>query len=136
MKPTLKVGDRAEFVKLVTHDMTVEFEGRPLHEFCATYWLSHLAEYVSRMVLEPHLEDHEDGVGTGLYIRHYSPAGVGQAIRLVATCTELKGNYLKCDVDAHVGDRRISEAVVHQVVIPKSELEALERKLVLEKSSH
>jgi fluoroacetyl-CoA thioesterase len=125
MKKTLTIGMRATFSKLVTPDMTVEFEGRPLHEFCSTYWLSHLAELVSRIILEPCLADDEDGFGTGLSIRHYSPAAVGQTINLTAVCSDVRGNYSKCSVEARVGQRLVSTAEVHQVIVHKSQIEKM-----------
>ncbi len=135
MKSSFKVGATAEFSKVVTHDMTVEFEGRALHELCSTYWLSHLAELVSRMVVEPYLEEEEDSVGTGLSIRHHSSAGVGHRIDLKAVCTEYRKNYVKTEVETREGDRLISTSVVHQVLVPKSYLEKLEAELLAEQKS-
>ena len=132
MKKELYPGARASYSKLVTPDMTVEFEGRPLHEFCSTYWLSHLAELVSRIILEPCLNENEDGFGTGLSIRHYSPAAVGQTINLTAVCSEVRGSYSKCTVEARVGQRLISTAVVHQVVVQKSRIDQMHAELAAE----
>lgn len=135
MKSSFQVGLTAEYSKMVTHDMTVEFEGRSLHELCSTYWLSHLAELVSYYLIKPYLEDHENSVGTGLSIRHHASAGVGHKIDLKAVCTEYRGNYVKTEVETREGDRLISTAVVHQVVVSKSYLEQLEADLLAEQKS-
>ena len=135
MKSSFQVGLTQEYSKVVTHDMTVEFEGRSLHELCSTYWLSHLAELVSYYLVKPYLEDQESSVGTGLSIRHFSSAGVGHQINLKAVCTEYHGNYVKTEVETREGERLVSTAVVHQVVVPKTYLEELEAGILAEQLS-
>lgn len=128
MKPTLTVGSRAEFRFVVESRMTVYFEGRPLHPFYSTYWLTYHSEYVSRLVLEPHLDYGEDGIGTGVFVRHHNPAGIGQELLFTAECTKLHGNYLFCEVKAFHGERMIGEGEVHQVVLSSDKLRELHRR--------
>jgi predicted thioesterase len=129
LKQTLSIGYRAEFTFEVRSEMTVVFEGRALHPFYSTYWMAYHAEYVSRLVLEPHLElDKENGVGTGLTIKHHAPVGVGTVVTFTAECTELRGSYLACKFEARTADGMlIGSGDVHQVVVPNARLDELKR---------
>ncbi len=106
----------------VTPQMTVEFDGRPLHPFYPTYWACHHAEQASRRILEPYLEAHEDGIGSGLFIHHHAPALVGQTVTVVATATRVRGNHVICHFEMTERGRRIAHGDVHQVVIPKQRI--------------
>jgi predicted thioesterase len=114
----LRVGLQETLYVQVTQEMVVEFGGKPLHPFYPTYWACHHAEYVCRLLLEPFLEDDEDGLGSGLFIHHHSPALVGQHLKLVATVTRVREHHLACRFEITEANRRIAHGNVHQVVVP------------------
>lgn len=122
MKPGLRAGLEEVLYVQVTPEMVVEFGGKPLHPFYPTYWACHHAEYVSRRLLEPFLENHEDGVGSGLFIHHHAPALVGQHLRIVAIVTRVRAHHLACRFEITEQGRRIAHGNVHQVVVPKDKL--------------
>jgi predicted thioesterase len=122
LKKGLRPGLEEVLYVQVTKEMVVEFGGKPLHPFYPTYWACHHAEYVCRLLLEPFLEDDEDGLGSGLFIHHHAPALVGQHLKLVATVTRVREHHLACRFEITEGSRRIAHGNVHQVVVPKSKI--------------
>jgi predicted thioesterase len=128
MKSGLQPGIEIVREFTVTPDMTVEFAGRPLHPFYPTYWACHHAEYVCRLVLEPFLEEQEEGIGSGLFIHHHAPALVGQRIKITATATRVRSNHLACHFEITETNRRIAHGDVHQVVLPKARVYEMREK--------
>ena len=125
MKPGFEVGVQQVFEVVVTQEMTVEFSGKALHPFYPTYWACHHAEYVCRLLLEPFLEEEEEGIGSGLMIHHHEPALVGQTVRFTATATRVRGHHLACHFEATERHRRIAHGEVHQVILPKVKVKTL-----------
>jgi fluoroacetyl-CoA thioesterase len=129
VKEGLKPGVTVEWEVTVSPEMTVEFGGRPLHSFYPTYWACHHAEYVCRLVLEPYLEAHEDGIGSGLFIHHHAPALIGQRIKIIATATRVRANHLACHFEITERTRRIAHGDIHQVLIPKVRIQEMRETL-------
>jgi fluoroacetyl-CoA thioesterase len=125
VKAGLKRGRAAELTVLVTPQMVVEFDGRPLHPFYPTYWACHHAEQACRRVIEPFLEEDEDGIGSGLFIHHHAPAAVGQTVHVIATASRIRGNHIICHFEMTESGRRIAHGDVHQVILPKARLQAM-----------
>jgi fluoroacetyl-CoA thioesterase len=125
MKPSLKVGNAAEVTITVTQDMCPAFDGVVVHRVYSTWSMAHHMELAARKVLAPHLEDHEEGIGSHLSIDHVAPAPLGRTIRVVATAVELAPTSLVCDVIAYDGPRVIGRGRQVQRILPKSKLIAL-----------
>jgi fluoroacetyl-CoA thioesterase len=131
----LKKGLTQRFDVTVTEEMVVNFAGHALHPFYPTYWACHHAEYTCRLLLEPFLEEQEDGIGSGLFIHHHSPTLVGQTIRIQARVTYVRGNHLVCFFEMTEGQRRVAHGHVHQVVLPKARLEQMRMDLEREQAA-
>lgn len=125
MKPTLKVGNSAEVTVTVTQEMCPAFDGVIVHHVYSTWSMAHHMELAARMVLAPHLEDHEEGIGSHLSIDHVSPAPLGHRVRIIATAVELHGTTLACQVIAYDGERIIGRGRQVQRILPKATLAAL-----------
>ena len=125
MKPALKVGNAAEVTITVTQDMCPAFDGVVVHRVYSTWSMAHHMELAARMVLAPHLEEHEEGIGSHLSIDHVSPAPLGHRVRVVATATELGPTTLTCDVIAYDGARIVGKGKQVQRILPKAKLAAL-----------
>jgi predicted thioesterase len=129
VKSSLQVGNTAEIQITVTEDMCPAFDGLVVHRVYSTWSMAHHIELAARKVLAPHLENHEEGIGSHLSIDHLAPAPVGAAVRVVATAIELGPTTLVCDVVAyHI--RPDAEKVVGrgrqvQRILPKQKLVAL-----------
>ncbi len=125
MKPSLKVGDTAEVTAEVTEAMCPAFEGVVVHHVYSTWSMAYHMELAARMVLAPHLEEHEEGIGSHLSIDHLAPTPVGRTVRVVAEATEIDDTTLVCDVTAYDGGRLVGRGRQVQRVLPKKKLRAL-----------
>lgn len=125
MKPSLHIGNTAEVTITVTDDMCPAFDGVVVHRVYSTWSMAHHMELAARMVLAPHLEEHEEGIGSHLSIDHVSPAPLGHTVRVKATAVELGPTTLVCDLIAYDGERVIGKGRQVQRILPKSKLHAL-----------
>jgi predicted thioesterase len=125
MRPSLKVGNMAEVTITVTEAMCPAFDGVVVHRVYSTWSMAHHMELAARLVLAPHLEDHEEGIGSHLSIDHVSPAPLGHRVRVIATATELHGSTLVCEVIAYDGERVVGRGKQVQRILPKATLHAL-----------
>jgi fluoroacetyl-CoA thioesterase len=125
MKPSLQVGNTAEIAVAVTESMSPAFDGVVVHHVYSTWSMAHHMELAARMVLAPHLEAHEEGIGSHLSIDHVSPAPLGHTVRVVATATELHPTTLVCRVIAYDGERIVGRGKQVQRILPKATLHAL-----------
>ncbi len=125
MKPDLKPGVHAEVSAVVTEEMCPAFDGVIIHRVYSTWSLAHHMELAARKVLAPHLEPHEEGIGSHLSIDHLAPTPVGKTVRVVATCTELSSSKVVCDVVAYEGERVVGRGKQVQRVFPKEVIQSL-----------
>ena len=125
MKTSLKIGNAAEVSITVTEDMCPAFDGVIVHRVYSTWSMGHHFELASRKVLAPHLEDHEEGIGSHLSIDHLAPSPLGQTVRIVATAVELGPTTLVCDCLAYDGERIIGKGRQIQRILPKTKLKSL-----------
>ena len=62
MKDTLRLGNTAEVRITVTEDMCPAFDEVVVHRVYSTWSMAHHMELAARMVLAPHLHEHEEGI--------------------------------------------------------------------------
>jgi predicted thioesterase len=125
MRPSLRVGNSAEVTALVTEDMCPAFDGVIVHRVYSTWSMGHHMELAARKVLEPHLEPHEEGIGSHLSIDHLAPTPVGRRVRVVARAVEVDPTTLVCECTAYDGDRLIGRGRQVQRVLPRAKLQTL-----------
>jgi len=125
MKPTLQVGNSAEVTITVTPEMCPAFDGVVVHRVYSTWSMAHHMELAARKVLAPHLEEHEEGIGSHLSIDHVAPAPLGHRVRVIATAVELHGSTLVCEVIAYDGPRVVGRGRQVQRILPRTTLQAL-----------
>ena len=82
-------------------------------------------ELAARMVLAPHLEELEEGIGSHLSIDHVAPAPLGHTVRVTARAIELGPTTLVCECIAYDGDRIVGKGKQVQRILPKSKLKSL-----------
>src|SRR5690606_6226812 len=114
---------------LVTPTMTVDFEqgdGRlgALHPVYATYWLAKHMELVSRKIILPYLEEHEEGIGFRVEVDHLASALPGMLVNVTGTFERLAGNrvHVDCTAVSELGDL-IGRGATVQVILSKARLE-------------
>lgn len=115
-------GSSAEVQFVVSEEMQARFGGRTIHQVLSTWALIHHMEWAARELLEPALEETEEGVGAGVDMHHLSPALVGDAVRVRATAQSSARGKLVCAVEAFVGSRLIAKGTVYQAIWARAEL--------------
>ena len=131
MKSALQVGNTAEVVVTVTEDMCPAFDDVVVHRVYSTWSLAHHMELAARKVLSPHLEPHEEGIGSKLSIDHLAPTPLGHQVRVVARAVELDATTLVCDLEAfhlrpaHADERLVARGTQVQRILPRSKLLSL-----------
>lgn len=129
MKSSLQIGNSAEVIITVTEAMCPAFDEVIVHHVYSTWSMAHHMELAARKVLVPHLEDHEEGIGSHLSIDHLAPTPVGDTVRVVAEVIEIGPTTLVCDVFAyHVKpkvDHLVGKGRQVQRILPKTKLQSL-----------
>ncbi|MCH8314885.1 MAG: thioesterase [Planctomycetes bacterium] len=125
MKPSLKVGNTAEVTALVTEDMCPAFDGVVVHRVYSTWSMAHHMELAARKVLAPHLDEHEEGIGSHISIDHLAPTPVGRTVRVVAEAVEIDDSTVVCEICVYDGDRLVGRGRQIQRVLPKKKLQSL-----------
>ena len=122
----IPVGGTATLDVVVTPAMTVDFdELGPVHPVYATYTMAKHFEEAGRKLLLRHLEPGEAGIGRSVAVEHLGPSSVGDTVRVIARCVEVRGNRLTCEcVATDAGGRDLGRGSTVQVVLPEAALEA------------
>lgn len=119
MKPGMEVGREETIEILVTKDMFAAFEGEIVHPVYSTVAMTYHMEWVSRKIILPFLESHEEGMGASVQINHLAPAPLGSTVTLTATLVEHYGNVVLTKVKAVNQMGIIGKGEVKQVILPK-----------------
>lgn len=127
MKPSLLVGNKAEFIFQVSEGMCPAFDGVVVHRVCSTWTLVQFMEVAGRKVLVPHLDPHEEGVGSHVSCDHLGPAPVGSEVRVVATATQVGDRELICRTEAFCETRKIASGKTVQRIFPRDVLKRILR---------
>ena len=119
MKPGMEVGMAETLKIIVTKDMFAAFEGEVIHPVYSTVAMTYHMEWVSRKIILPFLENHEEGMGASVQVKHISPSLYGSEVTLTATITELHANEVLTTIDVYNNFRLIGKGKVKQVILPK-----------------
>ena len=125
MKNDFKIGDIKTFSHVVTDEDTAKFDSGEVHAVYSTFALARDAEWSGRLFVLEMKEEGEEGIGTGITIKHSSPALMGQEVIFTATLTAVNGNEVVTDFVARVNDRVIAEGTQWQKIVKKEKLEKL-----------
>ena len=110
---------------MVTEDMCPAFDGIVVHKVYSTWSMAYHMELAARKVLAPHLDDHEEGIGSHLSIEHLSPTPLGHTVRVVAKAVEVDARTVICELHAYDGERLVGRGKQTQRILPKKKLESL-----------
>ena len=119
MKPGMEVGMAETLKIIVTKDMFAAFEGEVIHPVYSTVAMTYHMEWVSRKIILPFLESHEEGMGASVQVKHIAPSLCGSEVTLTATITELHANEVLTAIVVYNNDRLIGKGKVKQVILPK-----------------
>lgn len=102
--------------------MTARIGEREIHPALGTVPLVREMEEICREMLEPHLEDGEEGVGYALSVEHRSPAPVGAEVTLTAEAAAVDTRRLLCEVTVRDrSGRLVATGSFEQRVVPADE---------------
>lgn len=121
MRPGPARGETATLDIVVTSDMTARVAGREIHPVYGTGALVEHVEQVCRTILEPHLEEGEEGVGYQLDVTHRAPVPVGGTVTLTATVAKVGPQELTCEVLARSGSALVARGSFTQRVVDLAE---------------
>lgn len=128
MKDGLHPGYKASLTIEVTEDMAACFGGQMVHPVLSTVSMVYFMEWAGRKVILPFLEEHEEGVGASINVKHRAPAPIGKKVTFTAIAKEISPNKVVCDVIAEHDKAIVGEAEFTQVILPKERMrENIER---------
>lgn len=105
---------------VVDESMLAGFGGTVVHPVLGTATLVHYLEWAGRRVIEPHLDDDEEGVGHAISVVHRAPAPAGTTVTAAATLTRHDGNRVVCRVEARAADGTLlADGDFTQVILPR-----------------
>ncbi|WP_210363943.1 thioesterase [Bacillus sp. REN3] len=118
----LKTGQIASVELTVTPEMFASFEGKLIHPVYSTVSMVYHMEWASRKIILPYLEDHEEGMGGAVAVKHIAPCPEGAKVTITATVTAVQENNVITNVKAESGGRLVGAGEVRQVILPKSKI--------------
>ncbi len=131
MKPGLTIGQTATLEVTVTTEMLANFGGENVHHLYATSALVLHMEWVCRKMIEPYIEEHEEGIGYRVKVSHLMPTIPHMTVKLKATIADIKDRKVTCDVEAFNLRGKIARGCVVQAIVEKSWLNHKIKELTL-----
>ena len=122
MKNPFGIGDVKRHLFEVRPEDIAQFESGLVHSVCSTFKLGKEMEWSSRLFVLEMVEEHEEGVGTSLEIKHLAPAFVGEQVEVTATFESLTKNELFCRIEVSVGNRKIAMGRTGQKILTKEKI--------------
>lgn len=125
MREGLIAGKTASINVIVTPEMFARFEGQLIHPVYSTVSMVYHMEWASRQIILPFLEEHEEGMGGAVTVKHMAPCLEGAEIIFKATVTDVQTNSIVTNVEAQSQGRLVGVGEVKQVILPKSRIKEL-----------
>ena len=125
MNNPFSTGDKKTFTYIVKESDIAGFESGIVHKVYSTFALTRDAEWSGRLFVLEMKEDDEEGIGSGINIKHISPALVGQEVLFEALFVNLNKNEVITDFKAFVGTRLIAKGRQWQKIVKRERLDAL-----------
>ena len=125
MKQPFKIGDTKTFIHVVSEADTARFESGEVHSVYSTFALAREAEWSGRLFVLDMKEEGEEGIGTGITVKHSSPALIGSEVEFTAVLLEVNRNEVVTDYTAKVGKRLIAEGRQWQKILKREKLHSL-----------
>jgi len=125
MRNLFSIGDIKTYTHRVTEADTARFESGEVHAVYSTFALARDAEWSGRLFVLEMKEAHEEGIGTGIHIKHLSPALIGQEVVFTAVLEAVDRNEVVTKFTASVGERVVAEGTQWQKIVVKEKLDKL-----------
>ena len=108
----------------VTARMAAKVGGKQIHPVYGTSSLVEHVELLCRKLLEPHLEDGEDGVGYRIDLTHREPVPIGAHLTMTATVADVSPQRLVCEIVVRHEGRQVVRGTFEQRVVDLEEFRA------------
>jgi predicted thioesterase len=125
MNNPFSIGDIKTFSHVVVAEDSATFESGEVHAVYSTFALTRDAEWSGRLFVLEMKEEGEEGIGSGITVKHLSPALPGHEVTFTATLTAVNGNEVVTDYVAKVNDRLVAEGTQWQKIVNKEKLNRL-----------
>ncbi|MGE8205046.1 thioesterase family protein [Heyndrickxia sp. NPDC080065] len=125
MKEGMEIGQTAMIEFEVTPEMFAGFEGNVVHEAYSTVSMVYHMEWASRKIIFPYLEEHEEGIGGAVNVKHIAPTTAHTKVQVKATLIELKNNIVITKTEAWNEKGLIGQGEVKQVILPKAKIKQM-----------
>lgn len=122
MKPGMELGREEVIEIIVTEDMLAAFEGKVVHPVYSTVAMTYHMEWVSRKIILPFLESHEEGMGASVQLKHIAASPLGSTVILTAILVEQRDNIVLTKITAKNQLGVIGNGEVKQVILPKEKI--------------
>lgn len=122
MKCGLNIGREETIEIIVTEDMFASFEGKVVHPVYSTVAMTYHMEWVSRKIILPFLEEHEEGMGASVQLKHLAASPLGSRVTLTANLIEFRDNRVVTKVTAENQLGLIGKGEVMQVILLKEKI--------------
>lgn len=119
----MEIGQTVSISFEVTPDMFAQFEGKVVHKAYSTVSMVYHMEWVSRQIILPFLENHEEGIGGAVQVKHIAPTTEGTIVSVKATLTDIKENVIITKTEAWTEKGLIGKGEVKQVILPKAQIQ-------------
>lgn len=119
MKSGMEIGRTETIEIVVTEDMFARFEGNVVHPVYSTVAMVYHMEWVSRKIILPFLEEHEEGMGGAVQLKHIDASPLHSKVILTATLIEYKNQQVLTKIEAYNEHGLIGKGEVKQVILPK-----------------
>lgn len=119
------------FTITVTDEMRPSFDGQVIHHVMSTVTMIYYMEKAGRELILSYLDEHEEGAGFALDIKHVGLAVIGQKVKFEAICTEVTEKRVVCDVIAETDMNLVGKGSFTQAIFNRQEMK--ERIIQLQK---
>lgn len=101
------------------------FGGEVVHPVCSTFALTREVEWATRQFVLDMREDHEEGIGTHVYIDHKSPAFVGEEVMIASVIDKIENHEIICTFEAAVNGRIIATGKTGQKILSREKIKRI-----------
>ena len=119
MKQPFNIGDILIYKHRVDESDVARFESGTVHSVYSTFALTRDAEWSGRLFVLEMKEADEEGIGSGIELKHHSPALIGQEVTFEATLIEVNHNEVVTEFVAKVNERLIASGKQWQKILKK-----------------
>ncbi|SFX57693.1 Predicted thioesterase [Thermoactinomyces sp. DSM 45891] len=122
MKTGLEKGNKKSMQMTVSPEMTASFAGRLIHPVLSTVAMVYHMEWVGRLIIEPFLEENEEGIGVEIQVKHCLPAPVGVDVVFEAEVMDRTDRQVTCRVTASHEHGIVGEGEFIQRIVSRKKL--------------